>query len=169
MNHHTTILKAGFLATLFPETLGQRLPEDMEDALNIGVDNTRGLCTCICVSPKVKVIKDIQSVQCPCWCFSTGYVLWGTASCTCWAWANGCHWEFPTNRRPLNLTIKLVSFLFSLQISCVRWSWWLSCHWNLLPAKYAGSKSVRADTESVFVKVKTTFYSEFNQQLPSIF
>ena len=63
MNHHTTILKAGFMATLFPETLGQRLPEDMEDALNIGVDNTRGLCTCICVSPKVKVIKDIQSVH----------------------------------------------------------------------------------------------------------
>ena len=47
------ILQAGCLATLFPETLGQRLPEDMEDALNIGVDNTRGLCTCICVSPKV--------------------------------------------------------------------------------------------------------------------
>ena len=63
MNHHTTILQAGFMATLFPETLGQRLPEDMEDALNIGVDNTRGLCTCICVSPKVKVIKDIQSVH----------------------------------------------------------------------------------------------------------
>ena len=63
MNHHITILQAGFLATLFPETLGQRLPEDMEDALNIGVDNTRGLCTCICVSPKVKVIKDFQSVH----------------------------------------------------------------------------------------------------------
>ena len=27
----------------------------MEDALNIGVDNTRGLCTCICVSPKVNL------------------------------------------------------------------------------------------------------------------
>ena len=51
------------MATLFPETLGQRLPEDMEDALNIGVDNTRGLCTCICVSPKVKELSKISKVS----------------------------------------------------------------------------------------------------------
>jgi len=53
---------AGCLATLFPETLGQKLPEDMEDALNIGVDNTRGLCTCICVSPKDMFSEELQAV-----------------------------------------------------------------------------------------------------------
>jgi hypothetical protein len=53
---------AGCLATLFPETLGQKLPEDMEDALNIGVDNTRGLCTCICVSPKDMFSAELQAV-----------------------------------------------------------------------------------------------------------
>jgi len=53
---------AGFLATLFPETLGEKLPEDMEDALNIGVDSTRGLCTFTCVSPKDMFTEELQDV-----------------------------------------------------------------------------------------------------------
>jgi len=43
---------AGCLAIHFPETLGQKLPENMEDALMIGTEGSRGLCTCTCVSPK---------------------------------------------------------------------------------------------------------------------
>merc|ERR1719239_2084990 len=43
---------AGGLAVLFPETLGRRLPETMEEALNIGKEgNSRGLLTCTCLSP----------------------------------------------------------------------------------------------------------------------
>ena len=34
------------LAILFPETVGTTLPETMEDAINIGKDSKRGLCTC---------------------------------------------------------------------------------------------------------------------------
>ena len=167
MNHHTTILQAGFMATLFPETLGQRLPEDMEDALNIGVDNTRGLCTCICVSPKVKVIKDFQSVQCPCWCFSTGYVLWGTASCTCWAWANGCHREFPTNGRPLNPTIKLISFLFPFQISSLIMMTFLSL--KLLASEICWQQISKSWHWKRLCESENPFSLEFNQQLLSIF
>ena len=33
------------LAILFPETLGTTLPETMDDAINIGKDSKRGLCT----------------------------------------------------------------------------------------------------------------------------
>ena len=40
------------MAIHFPETLGQKLPESMEDALMIGTEGSRGLCTCTCVSPK---------------------------------------------------------------------------------------------------------------------
>merc|ERR1712156_618345 len=40
---------AGSLAIFFPETLGETLPETMEDALNIGEGiKKRGLCTCSC-------------------------------------------------------------------------------------------------------------------------
>ena len=58
-NDHCELLQAGLLATLFPETLGEKLPEDMEDALNIGVDSTRGPCTFTCVSPKVGSVSSI--------------------------------------------------------------------------------------------------------------
>ena len=37
---------AGGLAILFPETVITTLPETMEDAINIGKDSKRGLCTC---------------------------------------------------------------------------------------------------------------------------
>ncbi len=40
---------AGCLAIFFPETVGQQLPETMEDAINIGSGTSgRGLCTCVC-------------------------------------------------------------------------------------------------------------------------
>ena len=39
---------AGTLALLLPETVGNKLPEKMEDAINIGKDNDRRMCTCIC-------------------------------------------------------------------------------------------------------------------------
>eukprot|EP00095_Tigriopus_kingsejongensis_P000969 maker-scaffold83_size396513-snap-gene-2.32 protein:Tk00969 transcript:maker-scaffold83_size396513-snap-gene-2.32-mRNA-1 annotation:"PREDICTED: uncharacterized protein LOC103466540" len=39
---------AGGLAILFPETAGDRLPETMEDAINVGKHNKRKLTTCIC-------------------------------------------------------------------------------------------------------------------------
>ena len=37
---------AGTLAIFLPETLGNPLPETMEDATNIGKDSKRGFCTC---------------------------------------------------------------------------------------------------------------------------
>ena len=37
---------AGLLAAFFPETLGEKLPETMEDALRIGEDSKRSFCTC---------------------------------------------------------------------------------------------------------------------------
>jgi len=41
-------IMAGGLATLFPETVGQKLPHTMADAINMGKNNKRGLCTCVC-------------------------------------------------------------------------------------------------------------------------
>ena len=38
----------GILALFFPETVGLKLPQTMEDALNIGKDSERGICSCIC-------------------------------------------------------------------------------------------------------------------------
>jgi len=43
---------AGLLATLFPETLGEELPETMEDAFRFGRKTDRGLCTFTCVDIK---------------------------------------------------------------------------------------------------------------------
>jgi hypothetical protein len=40
----------GFLALFFPETVGNKLPQTMEEALRIGQDSNRGICTCICPS-----------------------------------------------------------------------------------------------------------------------
>lgn len=39
---------AGILAIFFPETLGERLPETMDDAINIGKNSNRTLITCTC-------------------------------------------------------------------------------------------------------------------------
>ena len=36
----------GILAFLFPETVDSPLPETMDDAINIGKDSKRGLCSC---------------------------------------------------------------------------------------------------------------------------
>ncbi len=37
---------AGCLAFLFPETNGEKLPESIEDALNLGKNSDRNLCGC---------------------------------------------------------------------------------------------------------------------------
>ena len=39
---------AGTLALMLPETVGNKLPETMDDAINIGKDSNRGMCTCVC-------------------------------------------------------------------------------------------------------------------------
>ena len=41
-------LIAGTLAIFLPETVGSKLPETMDDAINIGKNTNRGICTCIC-------------------------------------------------------------------------------------------------------------------------
>ena len=43
---------AGALAIFFPETLGETLPETMEDAIAIGTQSKRGLCTFTCFNIK---------------------------------------------------------------------------------------------------------------------
>merc|ERR1711976_709475 len=43
---------AGVLAVFFPETLGEKLPETIEDAIKIGSDKNRGFFTCPCRSLK---------------------------------------------------------------------------------------------------------------------
>jgi len=54
---------AGGLAVLFPETLGRRLPETMEEALNIGKEgNGRGLLTCTCLSPAEMFREELKAV-----------------------------------------------------------------------------------------------------------
>lgn len=54
---------AGGLAVLFPETLGRRLPETMEEALAIGTEgNTRSLLTCTCRSPKEMFSEELKVV-----------------------------------------------------------------------------------------------------------
>ncbi|XP_023325051.1 organic cation transporter protein [Eurytemora carolleeae] len=46
-----TATVAGMLALLFPETLGETLPDTIDDAARIGKKNSRGLCQCTYISP----------------------------------------------------------------------------------------------------------------------
>ena len=39
---------AGTAALKLPETVGRRLPETMKEAIDIGKDSKRGICTCVC-------------------------------------------------------------------------------------------------------------------------
>jgi len=53
---------AGALAVFFPETLGNKLPESMEEALRIGESGGRGLCTCTCMSFQDMFHEEIKTV-----------------------------------------------------------------------------------------------------------
>lgn len=53
---------AGILAVLFPETLGNKLPESMEEALRIGETGGRGLCSCTCKSFSEMFHEEIKTV-----------------------------------------------------------------------------------------------------------
>jgi len=54
-----TALIAGCLALYFPETVGNRLPETMEEAIHIGENNSsRGLLTCICPKSFKEMFKE---------------------------------------------------------------------------------------------------------------
>jgi len=53
---------AGCLAVLFPETLGNKLPESMEEALRIGEVGGRGLCSCTCMSFQEMFHEEIKTV-----------------------------------------------------------------------------------------------------------
>jgi len=55
-------LVAGFLAVFFPETLGSKLPETMDDALRIGESSKRGLCSCTCLSYSDMFAEEIKEL-----------------------------------------------------------------------------------------------------------
>ena len=53
-----TAVVAGVLAIFFPETVGNPLPETMDEAINIGEGNKRGLCHCKCPESLGAMFKD---------------------------------------------------------------------------------------------------------------
>jgi len=53
---------AGALAVFFPETLGEKLPETMDEAFRIGENSTRGFCTFTCVSAKEMFSEELKTV-----------------------------------------------------------------------------------------------------------
>ena len=53
----TVAVIAGILAIRFPETVGNELPETMDDAINIGKNNQRGLFTCVCPKSFADIFK----------------------------------------------------------------------------------------------------------------
>jgi hypothetical protein len=48
----------GGLALFFPETVGNKLPQTMDEALKIGQGSTRGVCTCICPSSLSEIFAE---------------------------------------------------------------------------------------------------------------
>ena len=48
----------GFMALFFPETVGHRLPQTMEEAIALGRDSNRGICTCVCPSSIGDMFQD---------------------------------------------------------------------------------------------------------------
>ena len=43
---------------MLPETVGNKLPETMDDAINIGKNSNRGICTCICPQSLDEMFKE---------------------------------------------------------------------------------------------------------------
>ena len=52
-------LVAGIMALYFPETVGNKLPETMEEAIHIGENNSnRGIFTCVCPKSLNELLKE---------------------------------------------------------------------------------------------------------------
>ena len=49
---------AGLSALKLPETVGNKLPETMDEAINIGKDSKRGICTCVCPKSLYEMFKE---------------------------------------------------------------------------------------------------------------
>jgi hypothetical protein len=56
---------AGLFALLFPETLGQKLPETMEESARIGKDSNRKFCECTCFNPLDMFKEELREVEQP--------------------------------------------------------------------------------------------------------
>jgi hypothetical protein len=53
----------GLIALFFPETVGHKLPQTMEEALELGRDSRRGICTCVCPSSLGEMFADADESQ----------------------------------------------------------------------------------------------------------